>query len=75
MPIPNSTTVRIEASELPTWNPNALARSAVRPDVADRTMPMITMGSTAMMGLRKMSPSMSRIRMTVAIVMMVSAWS
>jgi hypothetical protein len=64
--MPNSTTMRIVEIELSVLRFSALLTKAISPVAACETTAMMTSGSSAMIGLRKMTSSSSRIRTSVA---------
>jgi len=60
-------------TELSVFRSNALLAQAIRPLAIWDTTPITMIGSSAMIGLRKITSSRTRIRPTVAIAMMASA--
>ena len=66
MPMPNSTTIRIVEIELSVLRCSALLTSLIRPVATWETRAITISGSTAMIGLRKITSSRIRIRTSVA---------
>ena len=64
MPTPNNTTISRMDVKLSALQPSALLRKSISPLATEETRPIVSSGSSTMMGLRKMSSSstmMSRI--------------
>ncbi len=66
MPMPNSTTIKIVEIELSVLRFSALFTSLIRPVATWGTRAMTSSGSTAMIGLRKITSSRTRISTSVA---------
>lgn len=65
MPTPNSTTIRIDDTELFACSPNSLVAYAISPLAMDATTPIRTRGRTARIGARKMISSVTRMMRNV----------
>ena len=66
MPMPNSTTMRIVDTELSALRCSALLASLIRPVATWETSAITMSGSSAMIGLRKITSSSIRMRPSVA---------